>query len=191
MKIRSFLAFELPLEIETVVTRVSEELKKSSLNAKWAKSGNIHLTVVFMGDVETDEIPAIKEEVGKVCLMYGAFDISLKGLGCFPHMRKPRVLWVGLDGDLERMSLFRDALQEHLIPFGIKEEKRRFKPHLTLGRFRKPKRTDSEELDLLSRYGDVTSPACSLTELALFKSELKPDGARYTRLSVWPLSGNG
>jgi 2'-5' RNA ligase len=191
MKIRSFLAFELPLEIKTVVTRVSQELKKSSLNAKWVKSGNVHLTVVFMGDVEMSEIPEIKEEVGKVCLTYGAFDISLKGVGCFPHTRKPRIVWVGLDGDLERMSLFRDALQERLIPFGIKGDKRRFKPHLTLGRFRKPKRTNSEELELLSRYGDMTSPVCSLTELTLFKSELKPDGARYTRLGVWPLSGKG
>ena len=190
MKIRSFLAFELPLEVEAVVTRVSDELKQSSLDAKWVKPGNIHLTVVFMGDIETDEIPAIKEEVGKVCLTYGAFDISLKGLCCFPHTRKPRVIWVGLDGDLERMSLFRDALQERIIPFGIKEEKRRFKPHLTLGRFRKPKRTSSEELELLSRYGDVTSSAHSLTELVLFRSELKPGGARYTRLGVWPLSGN-
>ena len=189
MKIRSFLAFELPLEIETVVTRVSDEIKKSSLDAKWVKPGNIHLTVVFMGNVEVNEIPAIKEKIGEVCLKYDAFDISLKGLGCFPHMRKPRVVWIGLDGDLERMSSFRDVLQECLVPFGIEEEKRGFKPHLTLGRFRKPRRASSEELELLSRYEDVTSPTCSLTELGLFKSELKPGGARYTRLGVWPLSG--
>ena len=189
MKIRSFLAFELPLEVESVVTWVSDELRRSSLDAKWVKSGNIHLTVVFMGDVETDEIPAIKEEIGETCLTYGAFDISLKGLGCFPHSRKPRVIWFGLDGDLERMPSFRDALQERLIPFGIKEEKRRFKPHLTLGRFRKPRRTSSEGLELLSRYGDVISPVCSLKELVLFKSDLKPGGARYTRLGVWPLLG--
>jgi 2'-5' RNA ligase len=142
-----------------------------------------------MGDVKKGEIQVIKEEIGEACLTYDAFDISLKGLGCFPHMRKPRVIWLGVDGDLERMSLFRDALQERLIPFGIKEEKRRLKPHLTLGRFRKPRRTNSEELELLSRYGDVTSPVCSLTELVLFKSELKPGGARYTRLGVWSLSG--
>jgi 2'-5' RNA ligase len=189
MKIRSFLAFELPLKIEAVVTRLSEELKQSSLDAKWVKSGNIHLTVVFMGDVGVNEIPAIKEEVGSICLTYGAFEVSLKGLGCFPHMRKPRVIWVGLDGDLERMSRFRDALQERLMPFGIREEKRRFAPHLTLGRFRKPKRMNSQELELLSSYGDLTSPVCSLTELVLFKSELKPGGARYTRQGVWPLSG--
>ena len=189
MGIRSFLAFELPLEIEAIVTRVSDELKQSSLDAKWVEPGNIHLTVVFMGDIEPDKIPTIREEVGKVCLTYGAFDISLKGLGCFPHIRKPRVIWVGLDGNLERMSLFRDTLQERLVPFGIKEEKRSFKPHLTLGRFRKPRRMDSEEIELFSRYGDVTSPVCSLKELVLFRSELKPGGARYTQLGVWPLSG--
>ncbi|MBN1831890.1 MAG: RNA 2',3'-cyclic phosphodiesterase [Deltaproteobacteria bacterium] len=187
MKIRSFLAFELPLEVETVVTRVSDELRKSSLDAKWVKPENIHLTIVFMGDIEADKIPAIKEEIREACLIYDAFDISLKGLGCFPHTRKPRVIWIGLDGDLERMSSFRDALQECLIPFGIKEEKRGFKPHLTLGRFREPRRTNSEELELLSRYGNVTSPVCSLMQLCLFRSELKPGGARYTRLGVWPL----
>ena len=189
MKIRSFLAFELPLEVEAVVTQVSEELKKSSLDAKWVKPANIHLTVVFMGNIEVNEIPAIKEEIREVCLTYDIFDISLKGLGCFPHMRKPRVIWIGLDGDLERMSLFRDVLQERLAPFGIEEEKRGFKPHLTLGRFRQPRRTSPEELELLSRYGNVTSPTCSLMELGLFKSELKPGGARYTRLGMWPLSG--
>jgi 2'-5' RNA ligase len=189
MGIRSFLAFELPQDIEAVVNRISNELKRSSLDAKWVKTGNIHLTVVFMGDVDANEIPAIKKEIGEACLKYGTFDISLKGLGCFPHTRKPRVVWAGLDGDLERMSSFRDALQERLIPFGIKEEKRRFKPHLTLGRFRKPRRTSSEEIELLLSYGNTTSSVCSLKELVLFQSELKPGGARYTRLGVWPLRG--
>ena len=189
MKIRSFLAFELPLEIKRVVARVSDELRQSTLDAKWVKSDNIHLTVVFMGNIETDDIPAVGEEAKKVCLNHGAFDISLNGMGCFPNTRRPRVIWLGLDGDLERMSCFRDALQERLIPFGIKEEKRRFKPHLTLGRFRRPKRMDSEGLELLSGYEDLSSPVCPLKELALFKSDLKPGGARYTRLDVYPLSG--
>jgi 2'-5' RNA ligase len=189
MKIRSFLAFELPLEIKGIVARVSDELRQSTLDAKWVKPNNIHLTVVFMGDIETDDIPAIGEETKKVCLTHGAFDISLNGMGCFPNMRKPRVIWLGLDGDLERMSCFRDALQERLIPFGIKEEKRRFKPHLTLGRFRRPKKIDSKGLELLSGYEDVPSPVCLLKELVLFKSDLNPGGAKYTRLDVYPLSG--
>jgi 2'-5' RNA ligase len=190
MKIRSFLAFELPLEIKNVVVRVSEELRQSTLNARWVKVDNIHLTVVFMGNIETEDIPAIARGVKEVCQAFGPFDLSLKGIGCFPNRRNPRVIWLGLDGDLEPMSEFRDALQGHLTDFGIKEEKRKFKPHLTLGRFRKPKKMDSKEDQLLSKYEDISSSVCSLKELILFKSDLKPAGAVYTKVETWPLTGD-
>ena len=189
MKIRSFLAFELPLEIRRIVARVSEELGQTPLDVKWVRVDNIHLTVVFMGNIEMEDIPAIGDGVRKVCLTYGVFDTSLKGIGCFPNKRNPRVLWLGLDGDLERMSHFRDALQEELAPFGIKEEKRRFRPHLTLGRFRKFRKIDFQGDDLLLKYQDLTSPVCPLTELILLKSDLKRGGAEYMKLEAWPLSG--
>ena len=189
MKIRSFLAFELPLEIKKIVARVSGELRQSSLNARWVKVDNIHLTVVFMGSIETEDIPAIAQGVQEVCQIYGPFDMSLKGIGCFPNRRSPRVLWLGLDGDLEPMSDFRDALQGHLTGFGIKEEKRKFKPHLTLARFRKPKKMDLKEDQLLSKYENISSSVCALKELILFKSDLKPTGAVYTKVEAWPLTG--
>ncbi|MGD9032340.1 MAG: RNA 2',3'-cyclic phosphodiesterase [Desulfobacteraceae bacterium] len=190
MKIRSFLAFELPSEIKKIVARVSGELRQSTLNARWVKVDNIHLTVVFMGSIETEDIPAIAQGVQEVCQTYGPFDMSLKGIGCFPNRRSPRVLWLGLDGDLEPMSDFRDALQGHLTGFGIKEEKRKFKPHLTLARFRKPKRMDVKEDQLLSKYEDISSSVCPLKELILFKSDLKPTGAVYTKVEAWPLTGH-
>ena len=189
MKIRSFLAFELPLEIKNTVARVSGELRQSTLKARWVKVDNIHLTVVFMGNIETGDIPAIARGVQGVCQAFGPFDLSLKGIDCFPNRRNPRVLWLGLDGDLEPMSDFRDALQEHLTGFGIKEEKRKFKPHLTLARFRKPRRMDSKEDQLLSKYEHLSSSVYSLKELILFKSDLKPTGAVYTKMEAWPLTG--
>ena len=189
MKIRSFLAFELPLDIKNTVARVSGELRQSTLKARWVKVDNIHLTVIFMGNIETEDIPAIARGVQGVCQTFGPFDLSLKGIDCFPNRRNPRVLWLGLDGDLEPMSDFRDALQEHLTGFGIKEEKRKFKPHLTLARFRKPKKMDFEEDQLLSKYEDLSSSVCSLKELILFKSDLKPTGAVYTKMEAWPLTG--
>jgi 2'-5' RNA ligase len=190
MKIRSFFAFELPPEIKKIVARVSQGLGQSPLDARWVKVDNIHITVVFMGNIQSDEIPAMGEGAQKLCQNYSPFDVSLNGIGCFPNKRKPRVIWLGLDGDMERMASFRDALQKHLTPFGIKEEKRAFKPHLTLARFRKPRRMDDQENQLLSKYEDLTSPFCPLKELILFKSELKRSGAEYTKLEAWPLSGN-
>ncbi|NTV58144.1 MAG: RNA 2',3'-cyclic phosphodiesterase [Deltaproteobacteria bacterium] len=188
MEIRSFLAFELPEDIKTIVTRVSGEARKSSLDVRWVRPEFIHLTVVFLGGVQSEQIPSMGESLGAVCVNHGSFSISLKPMGCFPNSRNPRVIWLGLVGDLERMSRFRDDLQAALSPFGIKEEERAFRPHLTLGRFKKPAKRPTELEQMLAKYGELSSPVCTLDELVLFRSDLKPGGAVYTKMLSWPLS---
>jgi 2'-5' RNA ligase len=102
------------------------------------------------------------------------------------------VVWLGIGGDLERMSRFRDQLQEALSPFGIKGEERAFRPHLTLGRFKKPAKRPTELEQMLAKYGELSSPVCTLDELVFFRSDLKPGGAVYTKMLSWPLSsGSG
>jgi 2'-5' RNA ligase len=191
MEIRSFLAFELPSEIKDIVIRVSGELRKSSLDVRWVKADHIHLTMVFMGSIASEKVEAMGYEIQKVCLQTGTFHVSLKGIGFFPHSRSPRVLWVGLGTDMEGMSRFKDALEDILRPFGIKEEKKGFHPHLTLGRFRRPNKKDPQLDEVVMKYKDLTSPVCPLKELVLFKSDLKPSGAVYTRLGAWPLLAGG
>lgn len=189
MEIRSFLAFELPVEIKRNVARVSKEIRHSGLDARWVKVENIHLTVIFLGNIKTEDVEGIDEEIQKVCPGYGSFDIALKGMGCFPNRRRPRVLWLGLDGDMERMSNFRNDLQQTLKTFGIKEEKRPFRPHLTLGRFRSVRKMGSKMDEILMAHETLETTMESLSELILFKSDLKPGGAVYTKLKSWPLSG--
>ena len=189
MGIRSFLAFELPREIKTVVERVAGEVRRSSLDVRWVKVENIHLTVVFLGNMKPEDLEGIEKGAEETCRGYGPFNIALGGAGCFPNTRNPRVIWLGVEGDLDRMALFRDALQEKLVPFGVKAEKRPFRPHLTLGRFKKPAKSDARLLEILSAHKDLTSPLCSLNELVLFKSDLKPGGAVYTKMLSWPLLG--
>ena len=189
MAIRSFLAFELPVDIKRIIMTVSEDVRQLPLNVRWVNVDNIHITTVFMGDVQEEQIGPIQDVVKDVCQGYGPFSIAIKGLGIFGSRRNPRVLWIGLDGAIDRMGYFRDDLQKGLRPFGIKEEKRRFKPHLTLGRFRKGARTGTHLDDLLSKYYDLTSPECIIEELVLFKSDLKPGGAVYSKLNGWPLIG--
>lgn len=189
MEIRSFLAFELPNAIKGEISRVSKDLRQSRINAKWVKIENIHLTVIFMGNISLNDMDSIKGEVNKSCMESGTFDVSLKGMGCFPGPKNPRVLWLGLDGDFEKMTIFRDKLQKSLLKFGIKQEKRPFRPHLTLGRFRKKVSDRSVLQDCIYSYNDLKSPAFSLKELILFKSELKTGGAVYTKLAIFPLKG--
>ena len=188
MAIRSFLAFRLPEDIRIKLARVSAELKRSSVNARWVKADNIHLTIVFSGDIRQEDILPAGREIGDVCLRYQPFDITLGGIGLFPDRRRPRVVWVGLDCDKDRMSGFRDELQERLVPYGIKTEKRKFQPHLTLGRFRKPERMDKEQENIFSGYADIHGPSGRLDELILFRSDLRPEGAVYTVIDSWLLS---
>lgn len=189
MEIRSFLAFRLPGEIQAIVSRVSEDAKRSSMDARWVNVANIHLTVVFLGGILLENVEPIGEVVARVCRRHGPFHILLRGVGQFGGRRDPRVLWIGLEGDIERMGHFRDGLLKRLKPFGIKQENRKFRPHLTLGRFRKGPGPGSSLDDFLSRHLDLTSPLFTLGELALFKSELKPGGAVYSVLKTWLLEG--
>jgi RNA 2',3'-cyclic 3'-phosphodiesterase len=188
--IRSFLAFELPRQIKQELLGIHDGLKRSSLDVRWVKPEGVHLTMVFMGDVKDERIPPIMEGLGKVCAHYGPFPMSLRGIGCFPNSRNPRVLWVGVEGDLGRMSRFRDDLQEALLPFGIRPEKKDFRPHLTLGRFKRAGKRAGELEELLLKHRGLTSPVCSLNELILFRSDLKAGGAVYTKMGSWDLEGN-
>ena len=191
MEIRSFLAFELPPDIKRVISEVSRAGKALPLDLAWVKSDNNHLTMVFMGNVLEDKIQSIGETVEKVCARCDPFDVSPGGLGFFGSRRRLRVLWMGLNGDIHRMGRFRDALQKSLKPFGIKTEGRPFKPHLTLGRFKKGARPWPHLDHMISKYADRKGRTCSLGELVLFKSDLTPGGAIYTKLDVWPLGGVG
>jgi 2'-5' RNA ligase len=187
MAIRSFLAFELPDKIKKEVTRISGEIKKTGLNAGWVKPGNIHLTVIFLGDIDEKDIPDIISSMDNMVVKHEPIDILLGGMGLFPDIRKPRVLWLGLNGEIERLSSLRDDLQKPLELYGVKQEKRSFKPHLTLGRFRKPVKEKSLLQRVLEDYGDISGPDGRLDELMLFKSELKHGGSVYTKLHSWPL----
>jgi 2'-5' RNA ligase len=187
MGIRSFLAFELAPDIKKQIEGISKELKKSNLPVRWVKPENIHLTLIFLGDVEENLIEAVKEKVNEVVREMTSFKVRLKGAGVFPSLKRPRVVWVGLDGDIDRLSDLRDNLQLKLNALGFIPERRPFKPHLTLGRFKG--RTSGEHglKNILERYYETKSDIYCLKEFILFKSDLKPSGAEYTKICTWRL----
>jgi RNA 2',3'-cyclic 3'-phosphodiesterase len=190
MEIRSFLAFELPPDIRAVVSLVQGEMRGLP-GVRWVNVHNIHLTVVFLGNIAVEHVKPMGKTAAAVCSRYRPFEVSVGRTGFFGSRRHPRVLWIGLKGDLERMAGFRDELQAELEPFGIRPEKRPFRPHLTLGRFRGGGNPGPRMDEMLSRYSDLQSPACRLEELVLFRSELRPEGALYSVLRTCPLSEKG
>ncbi|RLB33479.1 MAG: RNA 2',3'-cyclic phosphodiesterase [Deltaproteobacteria bacterium] len=193
MAIRSFLALELPPEVQEALSGVWGKMRQTPLDVRWVKPSNIHLTVVFLGDVSPEGLARVKEVSEAVCARFGPFQVSVSGVGVFPGKRSPRVLWLGLEGDLKGMSRFREDLQDRLEPLGIRKEHRPFRPHLTLARFRKrASGADPHLREVLARYETYRGPSCALKELSLYRSDLGPAGARYTRLAGWRLSaGDG
>jgi 2'-5' RNA ligase len=187
MGIRSFLAFELPPEIREKIGEVSIELQKLTLPVRWVKVTNIHLTIIFLGYVDEDKIDDIKEKVNLVVQRFSIFKTRLNGIGVFPNWRKPRVIWIGLGGEIERLSTLREELQTGLKVLGFKPEKRPFAPHLTIGRFKGLVERDEELKSILDRYHDLSGDLQYLNELVLFKSDLKPDGPVYTKMASWQL----
>lgn len=187
MGIRSFLAFELPPEIREKIGEVSTELQKLTLPIRWVKVTNIHLTIIFLGYVDEDKIDDIKEKVNLVVQRFSIFQTRLNGIGVFPNWRKPRVIWIGLGGEIERLSNLREELQTELKVLGFKPEKRPFAPHLTIGRFKGLLDRDEELKSILDRYHDLSGDLQYLNELVLFKSDLKPDGPVYTKMATWQL----
>jgi 2'-5' RNA ligase len=188
MGIRSFLAFELPREIREQIGAVSKELQKTRMPVRWVKVENIHLTIVFLGSVNEDTIGDIKQKVQLAVKGFSTIKTRLKGVGVFPNRRSPRVIWVGLNGEIEKLSTLRDGLQAELKALGFKPEKRPFRPHLTMGRFKGIVDRDGKLKWVLDRYHDIASDFRYLNELVLFKSDLKPDGPVYTKMAAWPLS---
>jgi 2'-5' RNA ligase len=188
MGIRSFLAFDLPQEIRGQIGEIFRDVRQSKLPARWVREENIHLTIVFLGSIEESAVEELKESVGQVVKQYTSFTASLSKLGIFPNWRKPRVLWIGLEGNIAGLSRLRDELQEALAVFGIRQETRPFRAHLTLGRF-KNRLDDAAELrEILERYQDIPSAPCPLDELVLFKSDLKPSGPVYTKMASWHMN---
>jgi 2'-5' RNA ligase len=115
--------------------------------------------------------------------------MGLNGAGFFGTIKNPRVIWLGLKGDVDRMGALRNSLQKALGPFGIKEENRPFRPHITLGRFKQDAAGGEELRRIMDSYKNITSPMCVMSELVLYRSELRPSGPVYTVLRRYRFTG--
>jgi len=188
--IRSFLAFDLPSTWKEKMAHISRGEGASSLDVRWVNPQNIHLTLVFLGNIPSERIEDLGLAVEEACKGCAPLSAHLHGMGFFPGKGSPRVLWIGLEGDIERMGGFRDDVQKRLKPFGIRQEKRPYRPHLTLGRFRKSGRRNRLLDDFLLKNGDLASNSVVFDALYLYKSDLRREGPIYTRLASWPLSGS-
>jgi len=181
-RIRAFVAIPLPREVIDQARALQALLREAGLRMRWVRPAAIHLTLKFLGDIDGARIAEIEDAIGATAGTVGPLNLSAKGLGVFPGARKARVLWMGIAGQTSLLIEAHRYLEEQLVPLGFPTEKRRFSAHLTLARAKG--RLDPHRLvRQLETAGGFEAVPFEAREIVLFRSELRPDGAVYTRLA--------
>ena len=181
-KIRTFIAVKLPDPVIRMVAGWQQELKRHALRIKWTRPENIHLTLKFLGDIATEDVAPVCAAVDTSIRGLPPMTLCAKGVGVFPGIRQARVLWTGISGETDLLANVHQAIDVGLRPLGFALEQRRFKGHLTLGRFKG--RADADILiDVMKTYAAMVSDEFRVTTVYVIKSDLKPSGPLYTDLS--------
>ena len=185
--IRSFIAIDLPEATREAIAVLQERLKRSRAGVRWMKPGSIHLTLKFLGNILPEQVDEIAAAAAQLIRDEPPITLYAAGLGSFPSLRKPRVIWVGLQGEVDRLTKIQTGLENTLETLGFAREGRGFRPHLTIGRVRDRHRLQG----LIEAMSTVELPefnSFDANEIILYKSDLRPTGAIYTKLHRMPLA---
>jgi 2'-5' RNA ligase len=186
--IRAFLAIELPDVLRPGLAQVQGELKRSRADVRWVVVNNIHLTLKFFGNVPDDEIDTLALAAREAAVETAPLQLQATVAGAFPSPQAPRVVWLGLGGDIVPLTQLFYRLEKAFAALGYPPEGRAFNPHLTLGRVKSPANRD-KLARLLEKLSPVDWPPFEVKELILFQSVLSPQGSKYTPLRVIKLGG--
>jgi 2'-5' RNA ligase len=179
--IRTFIAVEIPEKIISSIARVQEGIKNYGFKIRWVRPESIHLTLKFLGNIEAADTENVGRAVFRASKEYTPLSLQVKGIGVFPGIKRPRVVWVGITGQLETLFGLQKTLDKNLEAIGFSKEKRPFKGHLTLGRIKKKIDTNTF-IEALDTFGNFETETFTADRVVLYKSELKASGAVYTKL---------
>jgi len=187
--IRAFLAIDPPEEILGEIGRIQGRLQRLIRGElRWVRPEAIHLTLKFFGDIPESAVADIAAVVEPAAAGAAPFSLAIGGAGVFPDQRRPRVLWLGMNGDVPRLLLFQQGLEAELGRIGFPAEERPFRPHLTLARIKSARSLTGLERALEKGEG-YAAGEFTASGIGLIRSELTPRGAVYTRLKWFPFTG--
>jgi 2'-5' RNA ligase len=182
-RIRTFIGVDLGKAIRDRIVALQETLARSGTDVKWVEPANLHVTLLFLGEVDEREVPAVCRVVAEGAQEQAPFMMSVETAGCFPNPRRPRVLWVGVGEGAQPLCALHDALEGPLLELGCyRREERQYAPHITLGRVKSDRPTDSLGA-ALARQADWKGGEIAVREMLVMSSELTPKGPVYTIMS--------
>lgn len=192
-QVRAFIAIPVPKAVIQVLDDAVKNLDSCiGENVGWVRTEGIHLTLKFMGNIETGIVERVLEAMSAVVSQFSPFELAISKLGVFPNPRRPRVLWSGVHGEIETLAALQSAIDGALGELGLRQEQRAFSPHLTLGRVRR----DVADRQL-QRIGQVTegvklsvAPSWTADSVNLMRTELDPTGSRHYLVGSASIGGS-
>lgn len=191
--IRAFVALPVPEDIRERIGAFQEDVKRhlTSPAIRWVSPGQIHLTLVFLGEVLAADVASMEAALRLAVAGVAPLRLSVARLGFFPNLQKPRVCWVGLEGDVGLLHALQERVVEQLKPW-VPPDPKAFTPHLTLARIKFPDRVVGAAVqDLPESCADCELGQWTAGELHFMRSQLRPQGAEYTTLARLSLGGTG
>ena len=184
--IRAFIGVRIDPSVARKISEAQAELKSRLSGIRWVGLENLHFTLKFLGPIEETKEKLIAEALEKAVQPFPRFAILARGVGVFPDIRRARVLWVGLEG--EKLAQLAAGVELALEPLGFAREKREFRPHLTIGRWRSFNRRPEALKIELEKWKTCDFGQSWVDEVFFFQSMLKPEGAVYHPLNIIRLS---
>ncbi len=185
--LRAFIAVEIPPEIRDAIGDIRRKLKKTGADARWVKPENMHLTLRFLGnDVPRETVEAIGAMLPRHLSTIEQFTIAVNGLGGFPNVTRPRIVWLGIQPPDGPLLALREAVENAVEEAGWPRDERRFAAHLTLGRVRSQSGIGNLRRVLESGGNDPVGSTI-VDSVALIRSNLTPKGPVYETLTTVPL----
>lgn len=177
--IRAFIAANLAISVVEEMAKVQSVLRKAQGDIRWVRPEGLHLTFKFLGNMHEAKVEPILHVLQETLKTQAALRIRTYGLGAFPTLKRPRVLWTRLSG--EGLSELGERIESALIPLGFPADGRAFRPHITLGRLRSQRGWDRVLAEIKEHLQQDFSES-SIDTLTLYQSDLQPSGAIYTPL---------
>jgi len=182
--LRAFIAVELPLEIRKTVCAATSKLRNEiGALVRWVPVENMHLTLKFLGDVSLSNVELLSQMLRAEMDLFNCFDLRLSGLGSFPNLKRPRVIYIGIQAPAALETLQR-GIESASNRLGYGSEERGFSPHLTIGRVKQNVTATEQQTIRHALEGTKIDSlgTARVNSVELFKSDLKPTGSVYTRL---------
>ncbi len=180
--IRTFIAVPVSERLFNLQEKLKATISEKTGKIRWLRKDQLHLTLKFLGDTTEDSINDVRRIMQNIADEFKPFNVSIQKTGCFPKIERPRVMWVGVSGELAKLDQLVERIQKKLNPLGFPKDENKYYPHITIARAKYPQKKTPD----ISTFLDTSFVPIpfQIKKVQFISSELFPNGPVYTILST-------